>query len=329
MDRGIVGLRRVAVEHADRHRELRVFHRAQQVGEHAVGLVVDQDVVLGDAVLADGHDFEAERIAVEPESPVAVLAEDQLLAVLHQDLRIGGGRLVGPARKRPVVVYDAVLDDLDERCAAMGMRPLENPRKVLLVGVDRARDEAGAGAEREHGRVDRRVDRALRGRGRPRAEPRGRRVLPLGEAVDFVVEQQHLDVDVAPDRVQRVVAADRQAVAVAHHYPDVEVGVGELGARRDGGRAAVDRVEAVGRHIVREARGAADAGDEHHVFRRELEVGHRALNRLDDRVVAAARAPANLLVRRIVGGLQLLDGGLDVHASSPGARGSPLRGRKP
>ena len=306
-----------------------MLHRAQQVGEQPVGLVVDQNIVLGDAVLADGHHFEAERGAVETEALVAVLAEYQLLAVLDLDLRIGRRRLVGPARERAVVVYDAVLDDLQERRAAMGVRPLEHLRKVLLVGVDRARDEAGAGAEREHGRVDRRVDRALRGRRRARAEPRGRRVLALGQAVDLVVEQQHLDVDVAPDRVQRVIAADRQAIAVAHHHPDVELGVGELGAGRDRRRPAVDRVEPVGRHVVGEARGAADAGDEHRVFRGELEIGHGALHRFDDRVVAAARTPADLLVRCVIGRLELLDGGLDVHANSPGARGSPLPGRKP
>jgi hypothetical protein len=50
------------------------------------------------------------------------------------------------------------------------------------------------------------------------------RVLPLGEAVDAVVEQQDGEVDVAPQRVDEVVATDRQRVAVTGDDPHVEVG---------------------------------------------------------------------------------------------------------
>ena len=57
------------------------------------------------------------------------------------------------------------------------------------------------------------------------------------------------------------------AVAVAGDQPDVEVGVGQLRARGEGRRAAVDRVEAVAFDVIGEAARAADAGDEHGVFR--------------------------------------------------------------
>ena len=65
---------------------------------------------------------------------------------------------------------------------------------------------------------------------------------------------------------------------------------------RDRRRAAVDRVHPVRLHVVREARGAADPGDEDDVLARDPELGHEALHRGEDRVVAAARAPAHLLV---------------------------------
>ena len=71
----------------------------------------------------------------------------------------------------------------------------------------------------------------------------------------------------------------------------------------NGGRAAVDGVEAVGLDIVGEARGAADAGDEHGPRRVGLEVGQGLEHGLQDRVVAAARAPAHLLVGGVVLGL--------------------------
>ena len=147
------------------------------------------------------------------------------------------------------------------------------------------------------------VDRAERGRGRARADAAGRRILALGQAVDLIVEQQDLAIEVAAQHVHRVVAADRQRVAVAGDDPHVELGVGELDAGRDRRRAAVDRVEAVARHVIRKAARAADAADEHRLLARDAEVGHRPLHGLQHRIIAAARAPADLLVARpVLGG---------------------------
>ena len=72
------------------------------------------------------------------------------------------------------------------------MGGLEDARHLFLVGVERAGDEACAGAEREAERGQRRVDRTLRRRRRTRAELAGRRVLALGQAVDLVIEQQQV-----------------------------------------------------------------------------------------------------------------------------------------
>ncbi len=131
----------------------------------------------------------------------------------------------------------------------------------------------------------------------------GRRVLALGQAVDLVVEEQQLDRDVAAQRVDQVVAADRERVAVAADDPDREVvaGGGDAGRQRQG--AAVDAVHPVGVHVVDEAAGAADPGDEDRLLRRHAELRHQRLDAGEDRVVAAARAPARFLV-----GLEVLLG---------------------
>ena len=100
----------------------------------------------------------------------------------------------------------------------------------------------------------------------PLAELRGGRVLPLGQAVDPVVEQQDVDVDVAAQGVEEVVAADGQAVAVAGDHPHLQLGPRALQSGGQGRGAAVDRVDAVGVHVVREAARAADAGDEDDVL---------------------------------------------------------------
>ena len=58
-------------------------------------------------------------------------------------------------------------------------------------------------------------------------------------------------------------------------------------------------------HVVGEAGGAADPGDEDDPLAREPELGHEALDDVEDRVVPAARAPANLLIGLEVLGRQL------------------------
>ena len=202
--------------------------------------------------------------------------------------------LVGQRVERAVVEHGAVLVDLDQRRARVRGGGAQHRRQVVLVGVERARDERRAGAERQRDRVERRVDRAERRRLGHLAELAGRRRLALREPVDAVVEEQDLDRHVAAQRVDQVVAADRERVAVARDDPHREIGArgGEPGRERR--RAAVDAVHPVGVHVVGEAARAADPGDEHGPLRRDPELGQEPLHGGEDRVVAAARAPARL-----------------------------------
>jgi hypothetical protein len=91
-----------------------------------------------------------------------------------------------------------------------------------------ARDERRASAEREGGSDERVFDRALGVEGLDLADLRGRRVLALREAVDPVVEEQDLEVDVAAQRVDQVVAADGEAIAVTRDDPHVSSGFASL-----------------------------------------------------------------------------------------------------
>ena len=111
------------------------------------------------------------------------------------------------------------------------------------------------------------VDRAHRRALGLLAQRAGRRVLALGQAVNVVVEQDDVQVEVAANGVHQVVAADRQAVAVAGDDPHLQVGPGHLQTGRHGRGPAVDGVEAVGVHVIREAARTADARDEHDLFR--------------------------------------------------------------
>src|SRR5437763_1264884 len=73
----------------------------------------------------------------------------------------------------------------------------------------------------------------------------------------------------------------------------------------------------VGVHVVDEAPGAADSRHEHRPLRRHAQLRHERLDGCEDRVVAAAWAPARLLV----GGEVLLR-----HRQRGAAVGMPVRG---
>jgi hypothetical protein len=117
------------------------------------------------------------------------------------------------------------------------------------------------------------IDRAIRRGRRARALAAGGGVLSLGEAVNLVVEQQDLAIEVTAQHMHRMVAADRERIAIAGDDPHVQLRVGELHPGRDRGRAAVDGVEAIALDIIRKARGAADARDEHGVLRACADLG--------------------------------------------------------
>ena len=203
-------------EHADggdaRRGQRQAAEREGQAGLGVV-LVVDEQCLLPH--VRDGDDL---RGAVVPDAHAALAlhAEARGLAVLQVDaILLGFAHRVEGA----VVVDVAVLKDLDESCPAMRGCPSQHFRDVLAVGVDRARDEARLGADGDAERVERLVDRACGRRARPLAARARRRVLALRQPVDLVVEEQDGDVHVAPQRVDEVVTADRQRVAVAGHDP--------------------------------------------------------------------------------------------------------------
>ena len=130
-----------------------------------------------------------------------------------------------------VVEDRAVLVDLDERRARGARRPHAAPSVRCLRSESMVRaTKRRLGAERERHRVEGCVERAERRRLGDLADLRGGGVLALGQAVDLVVEQQDLEVDVAAQRVDQVVAADRQRVAVTGDDPDRQV----LARRRAG-----------------------------------------------------------------------------------------------
>ena len=313
---------------------------------------MDDDVV-GEALAGDlglRHEADGPPFATDQQLALALVTDGDGLAVAQVDQACLLLLDVLDELEGAVVEDRAVLVDLDDRRAAVGGRRLEHLGEVLAVGVHRPRDEGALRAERERDRVEGGVHAAHRRGFRHQARLRGRAVLPLGQAVDAVVEEQDRHVDVAPHRVDEVVATDREGVAVTRHDPHGQVGAARRQTRRDRRRATVDRVHAVRVEVVREPRGAADAGDEGDVFLAQAQLGQEALDGREDGVVAAPRAPAHLLVGgEVLAGLLLAlgeggdavgaggdrgDAEIDAHAqtswraaSMTSARSATLKGR--
>ena len=176
------------------------------------------------------------------------------------------------------------------RCAAQHLREVHGIRRHA------ARDERGSRAQREGERVERPIDGPVRARLRLLPQLAGRRRLPLRQSVDAIVEEQDLQIDIAAQGVDEVVAADGKPVAVAGHHEDRQLGPRHLEARRDGRSAAVDAVYPVSVHVVGKAARAADAADEHDVLLGHVQLGHHLLHGGEDGEVGAAGAPAHFLI---------------------------------
>ncbi len=94
-----------------------------------------------------------------------------------------------------------------------------------------------------------------------------------------------------------VVAADGEAVAVAAEEEDVEVGAREADAAGERDGAAVDEVGAVAIDEIREARGAADAGEGDDLLVVELAFLEDFVVAGEDGEIAATGTPG-----RVIGG---------------------------
>ena len=118
--------------------------------------------------------------------------------------------------------------------------------------------------------------------------------------------------------MNQLVAANAQGIAVAGYNPDLEVGIGQLNACGDRRSPAVQGVHSVAVDVVRQTAAAANSADQH----RAVWVGSSACKHfgklLEDAVVPATRAPAN-----VFWALKILAGQFHNSASSSGLKGWP------
>ena len=83
--------------------------------------------------------------------------------------------------------------------------------------------------------------------------------MPFCKTVDAVVQQYHVDVDIASHGVDEVVSADSQTVAIAANLPYCKVRISHFQSRSYRRRTSVYGLHGVGIHVIRQARRASDA----------------------------------------------------------------------
>jgi len=211
---------------ADGDGEMRRHHVCQHHVDTRVfgGLVVDENVLLGDAVLANLHHFKL--VAIEADTFVAVLTEDKRLAVDALHLHVVADVLAGNIFVHAVGENHAVLQDLSHGDAVVLIRLPEDFAQLLGVDIHATGKEGSLGTDGEFARIERILVCALRRSLGLRATEGTGRELTLGHTVDTVIEQNQVDVDVTTAGVDEVVATDGGAVAVAGDHPYAEVRVG-------------------------------------------------------------------------------------------------------
>ena len=133
-------------EHAERRRRVVVVRQPGQRERQA--RVVAVGVVHEDRVLADVGDLDDAQLTVgaHDDTLVAVGAEADRLTVLEVDHHLLADLAAGDVVERAVVEHVAVLEDLDERRALVGVRLAEDLHHVLAVEVVGAGDERLASA---------------------------------------------------------------------------------------------------------------------------------------------------------------------------------------
>ncbi len=86
----------------------------------------------------------------------------------------------------------------------------------------------------------------------------GGRHLPAGHAIDGIVQHENGHVDIATGGMNKVIAADTDAVSVAGKYDHIESGVGDLESGGGCNGASMQGVHDIGINEYRRPAGTAD-----------------------------------------------------------------------
>ena len=304
----VVGRLSYRVKHSDGNWKFGVLHPGQHVCEAGIrGMrVVHEQVGFGDSV-AKLNDLKLDSI--EANTFVAVFPKDHGLAMLEIDRAILAVLSLGEMFERSIVEDVAVLKYLHERNTLVVGRLREHRAQVLHVNINRATDKRCLVCKRYAQGINRIVNRTLWCRLGLLSKFRRRRILPLRQSINPVVEQNDVDIQVTSDYVHEMIATDAQGIAITRDDPYGKFRTRGLDARGHSRRPAMDAMKSVAVDVVGKSTRTADARNENEVLSRDLEIRQRLLRLRKNGVVSTTRAPPDLLVGHEVLALEFEDPG--------------------
>ena len=117
--------------------------------------------------------------------------------------------------------------------------------------------------------------------------------MSFGQSIDFVVEQDDVQIYVSADGMNKMVSADGKGITVSGYFPNCQFRIGAFYPRGNGCRPAVNGMKPEGTHVIGEAGRTSDSGDNGEIFVANAQIGHRFLDGIQYGVVAASRTPSD------------------------------------
>src|SRR5215510_3225290 len=168
----------------------------------------------------------------------------------------------GQVSKSTVIVHVTVLIHFDEGRTLVGSSPLDSSNEMLCICIDSARYKRRLSANRHTERIEGMIGDTQGSRFDPLlSEFRGRGILSFVKPVDAVVKEHDLHIHIAPQDMQQVIAPNTESITITRDHPYHEIGPARLEPCGNGGRTAMNGVEAICMHIVWEAAGTPNARD--------------------------------------------------------------------
>ena len=234
--------------------------------------------------------------AIQPDAFVPLRPKDQRLALFQEQGLHRLGTLFSKDLKRTVIEDITVLIDLKKGRPPVGLAAKQHLLQVLRIAVHRPGYKARIGPHSKGQGIERVIDASEGSRLGDLPLLRGRRILPLRQPIDLVVKKQDIQVKIAPQQMDRMISPDTETIPVTGDNPDAELGTARLQPRSNSRGPAMDRMHAIGIHIIGEPAATANPGYNNNVLPGYSQSRHDPLYLGEDDIIPASRAPADLLI---------------------------------
>ena len=119
-----------------------------------------------------------------------------------------------------------------------------------------------------------------------------RRILPLRQSVNTVVQQDDINIHITANGMNEMVTSNGQSVSITWNLPDGKSRIHHFGTCSNGCGASGNGMHAIGIHIVRQTRRTTDTWDNGYFVRRYSQFGQCLMKGIQKCMVAASRTPA-------------------------------------